>query len=99
MLTDTTGELVAAFGCMGGYMQPQGHVQVSAHRLTVPSSCVGGEVHRLKQASAVRMQELKLFQQAATLYACRTSPPTTTDVCHVQGFCLCFLVLYWIPDI
>jgi len=24
-------------------------------------SCVGGEVHRLKQASEVRMQELKLF--------------------------------------
>jgi hypothetical protein len=28
MLTDTQGNLVAAFGCMGGYMQPQGHLQV-----------------------------------------------------------------------
>lgn len=28
LLTDTQGQLVAAFGCMGGYMQPQGHVQV-----------------------------------------------------------------------
>lgn len=28
MLTDTDGQLVAAFGCMGGYMQPQGHLQV-----------------------------------------------------------------------
>jgi len=34
-------------------------------------SCVGGEVHRLKQASEERMQELKLFQGAATLYECK----------------------------
>lgn len=28
MITDLEGDLVAAFGCMGGYMQPQGHIQV-----------------------------------------------------------------------
>jgi len=37
---------------------------------------VGGEVHRSKQASEVRMQELKRYQGAATLYACRSSPPS-----------------------
>jgi len=38
--------------------------------------CVGEEVHRLKQASEERMQELKLSLGAATQYACRTSPPS-----------------------
>jgi gamma-glutamyltranspeptidase len=28
LLTDQQGQLVAAFGCMGGFMQPQGHLQV-----------------------------------------------------------------------
>lgn len=28
LVTDSQGRLVAAFGCMGAFMQPQGHVQV-----------------------------------------------------------------------
>jgi gamma-glutamyltranspeptidase/glutathione hydrolase len=28
MLTDQGGNLVSAFGCMGGYMQPQAHLQL-----------------------------------------------------------------------
>jgi gamma-glutamyltranspeptidase len=28
LVTDQQGQLVAAFGCMGGFMQPQGHLQV-----------------------------------------------------------------------
>ncbi|KAF6255728.1 gamma-glutamyltranspeptidase [Scenedesmus sp. NREL 46B-D3] len=28
MVTDQQGQLVAAFGCMGGFMQPQGHLQL-----------------------------------------------------------------------
>jgi gamma-glutamyltranspeptidase len=37
LLTDTQGQLVAAFGCMGGFMQPQGHLQV---RLPCGFRCV-----------------------------------------------------------
>jgi len=34
------------------------------------------EVHRLEQECEVRMQELQLFEGAATLYAFTTSPPS-----------------------
>ena len=47
-----TGDLYAAFGVMGGFMQPQGHLQVISHMvdggldpqaaLDMPRWCIGG---------------------------------------------------------
>jgi len=53
---------------------PWGHkgLLLSPSELTWLSKCVGGGLHRLKQASQVTMQELQLFYGAATLCACRT---------------------------
>jgi len=43
---------------------------------------VGVKEAEVHSASEVKMQELKLFQGAATLNACRTSPPSFPQTSH-----------------
>eukprot|EP00879_Flechtneria_rotunda_P004254 GHRR01004503.1.p1 GENE.GHRR01004503.1~~GHRR01004503.1.p1 ORF type:complete len:608 (+),score=203.40 GHRR01004503.1:170-1993(+) len=94
LLTDEEGGLVAAFGCMGGYMQPQGHVQLLFNLLELgmdpqaaldtPRFCIDGLDSAIGPTSA--LESYVLLEEGSNQESAEQLSAKGHNVSTVSGF-------------